>query len=393
MRYFSKIFKYIFLFVLHGLFYILTALCPKKKNLWLFGCWEGKIYADNSKYLFEWINKNKKIINAVWLTGDNEVFNEIKSLGYSVEKFGTLKAYILLARASIIVETEGNNDIGGYIPGRCKIIQLWHGVAPKKMNYRREYGKVATIARNLIFDYHEKSYWMVSSEQNKAIMKEFFHMNNEHVFVTGYARNDNLLLYQGDSPVGKMLSRKYPGYKKIIYMPTHRNFGNNGINLFSNVELLSVNQYLKEHNYVMVFKPHFHELKNYLSIEEHLSNIVLAKDQKLFSDVYSYINSFDLLISDYSSIEYDFLCTKKPIVLFPYDIDTFRKSDGLFDYYESIPCGPFCYSWNEVLIACTELFSDDRWAEKREKCRLIFHPFDDGKNCERIFNAIIKINS
>lgn len=109
--------------------------------------------------------------------------------------------------------------------------------------------------------------------------------------------------------------------------------------------------------------------------------------------MYSYINAFDLLICDYSSIEYDFLCTKKPIVLFPYDIDTFRISDGLFDYFENVPCGPFCYNWNEVMGACTELLQKDTWFEKREKCRLLFHPFDDGKNRERIFDAINIINS
>ena len=388
-----KIIKYMYLILLHGLFYIITWLTPKKKNLWLFGCWEGKIYADNSKYLFEWVNKNKPTIMPVWITGNDEAYNEVKSAGFRVEKVGTIKAFVLLARASIIVETEGNSDIGGYRPGRCKIVQLWHGVAPKKMNYRRKYGKIATVLRNLVFDYHEKSYWMVSSEQNKITMRDFFGMDDDHVFVTGYARNDNLLLGQEKSPVCRLLDEKYPGYKKIIYMPTHRNFGEGGKKAFSVEELRSVNQYLREHDYVMVFKPHLHELKNYLNLENELSNIVFAKDQKLFSDVYSYINAFDLLICDYSSIEYDFLCTKKPIVLFPYDIDSFRISDGLFDYYENVPCGPFCYSWDEVLDACTELLTDDNWAEKREKCRNIFHPFDDGKNCERIFNAIIKINS
>lgn len=384
--------KYIWLVFLHGLFYIVTLIIPKDKYLWVFGCWEGKIYADNSKYLFEWVNDNKPMITAVWLTGNQGAFNEVKTSGYRVEKFGTIKAFLILARAAIIIETEGNSDIGGYRPGRCKVVQLWHGVAPKKMNYRKKYGKISTALRNLVFDYHEKSYWMVSSEQNKITMKDLFNMKDDHVFVTGYARNDNLLLEQENSPVSKFLDEKYRGCKRIIYMPTHRNFGEGGQRAFSDDELLSVNKYLRDHNYVMVFKPHLHELKNYLDMEAALSNIVLAKDQKLFSDVYSYINAFDLLICDYSSIEYDFLCTRKPIVLFPYDIDTFRISDGLFDYFENVPCGPFCYNWNEVMTACIELLQNDTWGEKREKCRLLFHPFDDGKNRERIFDAISSIS-
>lgn len=393
MKSMKKTIKYVWLILLHGLFYIVTWLTPKKKNLWLFGCWEGKIYADNAKYLFEWINNNKKMIIPVWLTSNDEAFKEVKTVGYRAVKIGTIKCFMLLARASVIIETEGNSDIGGYRPGRCKIVQLWHGVAPKKMNYRKKYGKLATTLRNLVFDHHEMSYWMVSSEQNKITMKNFFGMEDNHVFVTGYARNDNLLKDQGNSDVAKLLDERFPGCKKIIYMPTHRNFGEGGKKAFSVNELLRVNKYLKNHNYVLVFKPHLHELKNFLSLEAECSNIVLAKDQKLFSDVYSYINAFDLLICDYSSIEYDFLCTKKPIVLFPYDIESFRISDGLFDYFENVPCGPFCFSWDEVLNSCTELFVADTWEERREKCRMLFHPFDDGKNCERIYNAIIAINS
>lgn len=393
MRLLIKTIKYVWLFLVHGLFYVVTWVTPKDKNLWVFGCWEGKLYADNSKYMFEWVNEKKTVIKAVWLTENIEAFNEVQSLGYHVVKTGTLKAFLTLARASIVIETEGNSDIGGYRPGRCKVVQLWHGVAPKKMNYRRKYGGLATALRNLIFDYHEKSYWMVSSEQNSKTMKDFFDMDDNHIFVTGYARNDNLLLDQEDSQVSKFLNKYYAGCKRIIYMPTHRNFGESGQRAFSITELLSVNEYLRIHNYVMVFKPHLHELKNYLDMEDELSNIVFAKDQLLFSDVYSYINAFDLLICDYSSIEYDFLCTKKPIVLIPYDIDTFEISDGLFDYYHNVPCGPFCYNWNEVLIACTELLQNDTWVEKREKCRLLFHPFDDGKNRERIFEAITLINS
>ena len=95
------------------------------------------------------------------------------------------------------------------------------------------------------------------------------------------------------------------------------------------------------------------------------------------------------MISDYSSVAYDFLCAKRPIVLFPYDIEHFRKADaGLFDYYEEIPAGPFCYTWDEVLENVSALLEKDSWEEKREFCRKTFHPFDDGKNSERVYFTV-----
>ena len=57
----------------------ITGLIPKKKNLWLFGAWQARLYADNSKYLFEYINSNHQEINAVWLTREKSVVAEVRA--------------------------------------------------------------------------------------------------------------------------------------------------------------------------------------------------------------------------------------------------------------------------------------------------------------------------
>ena len=171
-------------------------------------------------------------------------------------------------------------------------------------------------------------------------------------------------------------------------MPTHRNFGTEG-GAFRTEDFMHVDRILQKNHVVMVFKPHFHELKNYLHIETALQNIIFAKEEEKYSDVYSYIADFDLLISDYSSIIYDFTCAKKPIVLFPYDLEKFKNTDaGLFDYYENIPAGPFCYTWDEVLENVVSLLREDTWKEKRELCRKEFHPYDDGNNSLRVYRTI-----
>lgn len=384
---FKKIIKYTWLVILHGLFYIITYMCPKDKKLWVFGCWEGKIYADNAKYLYEWVIENRKDVKAVWLTRNHDICELLNNKNYTSYCAGTWKAFITLARAIVIIETEGNSDVGGYRPGRCKVIQLWHGVAPKKMKWARHYNRIQTIGRNIVFDNHANSYWMLSSERNKEDFQKFFKISKDHTFVTGYSRNDALLNFNEKSEVIQSLDKQYPGCKKIIYMPTHRNFGLD-TDCLPISKMSIINDFLVEHNYVMVFKPHFHELKKYLDIESELTNMVLAKNQTLYGDVYSYIGQFDLLICDYSSIIYDFLCTKKPIILFTYDIKQYKENVGLFECFERIPCGPMCASWEEVLEQCERLFMNDTWGENREINRKLFHPFEDGKNSERIYDVI-----
>lgn len=386
----KKLLKYGWLLFAHMLYEIITSIVPKNKNLWIFGSWEGKLYADNAKYLYEWVVKQHPEVNAVWLTTEDSVYSKLKEKGYSVYLASTLKAKMLLARAAVVVETEGNADIGGYRPGRTKIIQLWHGVGPKNTLWEKHYSKFSILCQHIIFDHREKSYWMLSSETNKFTIQKLYHVPNDHCVITGYPRCDILVERKVESNVIDELETAYPCHKKLMYMPTHRNFGKSqGLN-FSREDLVRVNDFLKENRYVLVFKPHMHEMNYYSEYEAELSNIVIAKDTK-YSDVYSYISGMDLLICDYSSIIYDFLCIKKPIVLFNFDMDEYEKSVGLLDFYYNTPCGPFCRSWDDVLNNCKRLLENDTWEEKREKCRILMHPQEDGNNCKRVYEAIREI--
>ena len=372
---------------------LLVRIVPKKKGLWLFGAWKGFAYSDNSKAMFEYICTMHPEIQAVWITRDVQIYNELKNNGFKCEMRDSAKGFLCVLRAECAFETEGNQDIS-YLLSGTTVIQLWHGVAPKKADWWiREKRGLANIQKQITFSEHLKSFWMVASEQNRRTMMELIGMDEEQTFVTGYPRNDVFFMKKNTSDIVREISKEYPECKKIIYMPTHRNFGAE-CNLFSEEEMLYVDKKLRDNNVVMLFKPHFHEVKKYEHFESKLSNIILAKDQIKYADVYSYIGEFDLLISDYSSIIYDFLCTKKPIVLFPYDLEDFRKGDaGLFDYYEDVPVGPFAFNWQEVMDNVICLLDNDSWKDKREICRKMFHPFDDGMNKQRVFEATKQILS
>jgi CDP-glycerol glycerophosphotransferase (TagB/SpsB family) len=382
--------KYIFVIIKQILFWLCSVIVPKKQNLWVFGAWQGKVYGDNAKSLFEYMNKEHPEVECVWLTHNPDVLELLKKKSYKAAEIHSLKGYLYLLRAKIAVQTEGNADIGGFVLHGTKVIQLWHGVAPKKANWNDRRNTLQKLYFKLFVNDHSTSYWMVSSERNKGTMMDLFGARADRSFVTGYPRNDTFVQELDNPGVLEALEAKYPNSKKIIYMPTHRNFGTKAP-FITCESLMEVDKKLKEENIVMVFKPHFHELKHYANVEGQLTNIIFAKDA-VYSDVYSYIGGFDLLISDYSSIIYDFLCAKKPIVLFPYDLEEFKDTDaGLFDYFFDVPAGPFCYTWDEVVASVTELLKEDTWSEKREVCRQMFHPFDDGKNSERVYHAVKKL--
>lgn len=366
-----------------------SGFIPKRKNLWVFGSWSGKLYADNSKYLFEYINQHHPEIDAVWITRDKEIQNELSKKGYNCFMRFSAKGILSAIRAeAAFITSDEVNDISPFASRkRTRVISLWHGIAAKGFNWTLD--KYENKARTeKAFQRFREYYWAASSDEYIRAFGNALKIPKERFVVTGYPRNDTFVTKPNNHNL-ELLKEKYPNDKFVIYMPTHREYGKRPIEVR---EFDLIDQELRRQNVIMVYKPHFNELRNLNGYESHFTNIIVAKDQKVWGDVYSYIHYFDLLISDYSSIVYDFLCADKPIVLYTYDLDHFKSHDfGLTAYFDSLPVGPVCFTWDEVLKNMSSLLIKDIWKEKRNECRKVFHPQEDGHNSERVFNAAVAI--
>lgn len=358
---------------------------PRKRNLWVYGAWSGQLYSDNSKYLFEYINQNHPEIRSVWITRNPSVCAQLRENGQEAYLRFSLKGILAALRAEVafITSSEGM-DISPFINRKkTHVIQLWHGVAGKAASWKDSNGVPLFSGSEL--KRFASYYWMATSAKYIDVMHEVTNSPKENFAITGYPRNDTFITKPFNEKI-EQLKKERLGSKLIIYMPTHRNFGKESINVD---EFYWLDQKLKDNNIVMVYKPHFHELKNVLHLESEFTNIILAKEQDIWGDVYSYIHYFDLLISDYSSIVYDFLCADKPIVLYTYDLEHYRNEDaGLWDFFEEVPAGPFCDTWQKVMDNVIVQLQNDTWHEKRKICRKMFHPFSDGENSKRVYVAV-----
>ena len=376
--------------IVSKVFKIVANLVPKSKKIWLFGAWSGNLYGDNPKYLFEYLYAIKADKKLIWITKNDEVLKIVKEKGYRAYKRDTIKGAWYAMRGKIAFCTESEYDISYFMGKKTKIIQLWHGMGAKSMKWKKASGAVAIEKREEQARF-ASYYWISTSDLYTNTLHDLLGVPQERFVITGYPRNDNLLLAPYNENM-ESLKDKYVGCKFIIYMPTHRNFGKEGNKHINIEELKRVDKLLCEKKIVMVYKPHIHELKNFVEYENDFSNIILAKDQSVWGDVYSYLHYFDLLISDYSSILTDFMCTGKPVVLFPYDIDDYINGDaGLNEYFWRIPGGPMGYTWDEVLEHTEALLENDTWREEREKCRQEYHYYNDGKNCERVYQMVKNI--
>jgi len=106
----------------------------KKRNkaLWIFGCWGGMKYSDNSKYLFEYVCKEHPEIRAVWITVNKSVYEELISRGKEVYLANTPSANEIIKQAGVAFFTNSLNDFGDNpLLNGAKICALFHGVGFK----------------------------------------------------------------------------------------------------------------------------------------------------------------------------------------------------------------------------------------------------------------------
>ncbi|MBC8485993.1 MAG: CDP-glycerol glycerophosphotransferase family protein, partial [Bacteroidetes bacterium] len=121
--------KKLLIYILNIPLYWISCCIPKNKNVWIFGAWFGEKYADNSKYLFEYVNRDHSHVRAVWLSKNKKTVESIRSKGYEVYYTYDIRSILLAlkARFSIFVQSNMSDNLMFLNNKNTKLIQLWHG--------------------------------------------------------------------------------------------------------------------------------------------------------------------------------------------------------------------------------------------------------------------------
>ncbi len=96
----------------------------------------------------------------------------------------------------------------------------------------------------------------------------------------------------------------------------------------------------------------------------------------------------DYLISDYSSVIFDFSIMKKPMIFFVPDLEQYKKERGIYmDYEETMP-GPICKTEEEIVQA---ILSEISYSDKIEEFKNKYFKYQDGKSTERVVELIVNL--
>lgn len=395
------------MFVCMVLAFFLSFIIPKKRNLVLFiGSGDGQ-FRDNVKYLFLYLRRlDQKEYEFYFLTENKKVFNNLKENKLPVLFYPNISTISKLLRASIVIVDNlmWISNIKYHLLYRSYKVQLWHGCSIKsleldnpneiiQMNSSRK--KFISIASGRFPTY---DLLLSTSEINtqKIFLPAF---KSKEIIETGYPRNDiffsnmdHLDLIGADSKsLGAINDLKKKGNKIILYAPTFRDTGA-GDDFIENrvLNIKKLDHFAKKYNLFFMFKIHpFRRLKYDF---KNMENIYRYDDG---SDIYPILPFIDLLITDYSSIFFDFLFLDKPIVFFPYDYYKYIQQDRKLKYnYSWITPGPKCNTQDELQNEIVEHLVDnkDEYVEKRQQILNMSFKDKNGRSSENIWNFIKKKN-
>lgn len=289
-----------------------------------------------------------------------------------------------IAQAKYIVFDQANYTY--FFSSRNQIlIQLWHGVGLKKMSK----------LENITYDY----FISTSDWTNESNFKNIF--LSENYLNLGYPRNDiffrneekNDMIFC-DSGISRLLKNKR--YKRVVlYMPTFREYLFNKNISFERNEVIpfDFNELNKEFIneeilFIVKFHPCVMEIFESISMKQKFDNIIFHPTQ---GDIYPIIKYVDILVTDYSSIAYDFLLLDRPIIFFDYDREIYEKNMGgfLFDYDKYSP-GLKVKNQEELIDAIKK---DDFYKKERELMRNLFFDSTGISASENIFENLIKLKA
>ena len=387
---------------------LFSKLVPKNKKIWVFGSWSGKTFADNSKYLFLYTNKMHPEIKAIWLTKNENVLDTLRKSGCHAYKTNSLMGFIYSMVAGCIITSNGFEDINRYSIGSAKKFNLWHGSPIKRIGLDAESSDTSKKSNiKILFKKLKKSglyfleqehnsydaYCASSNASKKNLMSAF---NIKKVSITGYPRNDALFSTDWLPEKSGYLKaiKKKVHYKYVLtYLPTFRDYNSN-IDLLSDYgfEEEKIQDELERLNAILIIKYH-HGHKNVNAKKSRKSNqrIYVLSDSDI-SDVYPILKETDILLTDLSSILFDYLLLDRPIIFTPFDLKDYIKKDRKLYYdYNSISPGPKAKDWDDTFDMVHKILEKDTWSVQREKINNRFNRYKDNRNSERVYKMISDI--
>jgi len=387
-----------FLAKIRYFFYFITN--KVEDNTIIFESFMGRKYSDSPKAIYEYLLKNKKYGNYkfIWLFKNPEQYKFLENNKNTIVlKYNSKESFKAYSKSKYWIT---NSRISNAIIKKKKQIylQCWHGTPLKKLGYDIEVtggnamNSIKDIRKKYKIDAKKYTYMLSPSNFCTEKFTSAFNLkklNKENIILeTGYPRNDFLINYQNKDIDRIKKELEIPKDKKIIlYAPTWRDNQHEasvGYTYKTEIDF----DYLKKNlsnEYIILFRAHYF-VANSFDFDKYKGFIYDVSKYDEINDLY--IIS-DILITDYSSVFFDYSILKRPIIFYMYDLEEYKNK--LRDFYIDLKELPGNIVLKEQdLVKEIKNINSIKYNKKYQEFNKKFTYLEDGQASKRVVKKILK---
>lgn len=343
--------------------YPFSFLFPRNRKKWAYGSFRGG-FDGNAKYLFIHVSDQMPEIDAVWLSTNKMTVTEVRSKGLKAYWIFSLKGAWFALTSKFWFFNAYSSDIMFCLSGNATLVNLWHGLPMKKIEFDIDSGPLAdryvkkTLKERFFHpeSFKRPDYMLSASPMYSEMFSRAFRIDVSKCLELGNPRNDVLTWpedrrlafvkrYEPETTQQLLAELKSGIYNRIyIYLPTWRD--SNYDFLGKDFDLKAIDKVMRECRALMIFKPH----ANTTITEVDGSSFTNVRILTAKTDFYPILPYTDVLITDYSSVLNDYLLMeKKGVILYLFDYHKFTGERSFIWPFDEITIGKRVFDFEGLL--------------------------------------------
>ena len=375
----------VFLRLIYLLTYPIVKSIYNEKEIYLF---QDRIDVadDNAKHLFKYaLSIDDNVKKYFVLSKDSPQYSELSKIGNVLTHGSFRHKFIFLHTDKILSSHPYESFLNPFFSENNNQCQLYAGLIKYKSYFLQHGVTLGNI-----------SLWLPKYEKNLSLITTVSQKEHDSFLEEGYNYDEGIIQILG---FPRFDSLKNNSKKQIVIMPSWRRYlrGNKQAflnskyykdlnSLFHNEDLIHI---INSFGYKIVFKPHPELEMNIGNTDEKYMDLLdIPSEITLSNDSYQdLLNNSSLMITDYSSVFFDFAYLKKPIVYYQKEED-YHYGESYFDI-ETMGFGDIIKTEEDLISKMNYYLENDCLMEEKYQKRVDdFFKFRDQNNCKRVYDWI-----